>query len=251
MENISTLIDSKGRQQPAHKATATTRNDTWRADLRAHLAESVGQELVAGELFDQFGSNMPLHDATRPWMKRHKTLGETSHSVMRFFAFAQTLRTLNDFDPPLTRDTRITIGPAAGRPDVAGYRPEAGTPARQTHVEDPAAPRVQYVSGPELPPTKTTTIVPDYVEPGPMRETIAAPFYRVSEEVVEKRRFEAAARKASWGLREFEDVVNADPIGAIVAAWDDNERRQHREAAVRLIEALDAPANVVPLFPDK
>jgi hypothetical protein len=161
VSKLDTRTDAKGRAQPAHKAPlsptifyqklepeppAVKRRDDWREALRAHLAERTGEELVAGDLFDQFGANMPLHDATRPWVSRGKELGTTPHSVMRWAAFSQALRRLNvSFDPPLTKVTRLTIESADKTRHAKVEEPaasEAPTSLR-SKPEDPAKARIQ------------------------------------------------------------------------------------------------------------
>jgi hypothetical protein len=80
----------------------------WRADLRRFLAERVGQDLSAADLFDKFGAEMPLHHATRIFMMRRKGLGITPHEKMRWEAFSATLRVMNvRFEPRLSHTSRL------------------------------------------------------------------------------------------------------------------------------------------------
>jgi hypothetical protein len=112
---IETELAKHGEEAKAatSKAIGTAPKD-WRTALRDYLDGRVGEELVAGDLFDRFGADMPLHDATRPWLRRHEKIGTTPHATIRLFAFGQALRRLGvAFAAPLTRATRVTVGAGA------------------------------------------------------------------------------------------------------------------------------------------
>jgi hypothetical protein len=105
----------------------------WRARLRRRL--KAGQPCRVGDLFDEFGANMPLHHATRPWIAAGGTLGDASHFEMRWQALVTALGELSlRFDPPSARkapcpDTIVT----ARKPTAAEKRRRAAWRKRDRH----------------------------------------------------------------------------------------------------------------------
>jgi hypothetical protein len=82
-------------------------DDNWRTSLRLFLAEHVGEQLRAGELFDRFG-NMPLYDATRAWVGQGGKIGAVSREFMCWCAFSGALRGLNlRFEPAISKSAPL------------------------------------------------------------------------------------------------------------------------------------------------
>ena len=83
-------------------------DDEWRTSLRLFLAEHVGEEFSAGELFDRFGANMPLHHATRAWVGQGGKIGAVAREFMCWCAFSGALRGLNlRFEPAISKSAPL------------------------------------------------------------------------------------------------------------------------------------------------
>lgn len=94
----------------------------WRAAIRQHLADRVGQPVNVGELFDRTGALMPLHHATRFWVQHGGQIGAAAHEHMRWCTFSHLLRSMNvRLEPPLRRTpllkTTMVIAEAATCPE--------------------------------------------------------------------------------------------------------------------------------------
>jgi hypothetical protein len=117
--------------------------------------------------------------------------------------------------------------------------------------EAPTAREVHYISAPSAAPT---VLVPYYVpadQPAPEVRTIT--YTREEAEDPATRRIRAAAGEVRWNIRAIADALAVHQIGAIIAAWDDDERERVRkgiEAVDKLKAALDAAPNVI-RFPDR